>query len=442
MRVSNLRGMLLGGALAGLLAGAAQAADAPRDVVGRVADQIEGRYFDAGRAAKLAAALRAEAARGDYDRYAAPLDLAQALTVRLKPEDTHFQVVWSAKASAAPGGPRPDAAAVVAEAAEAAAAERRQNYGFRAVEILPGALAVVRMSYFADFEGADGAAKQAADAAMAMTAGAEAVIFDLRENGGGSPAMVGYLVGHFVPEGARVYNTFKSRGPDADERPTAAPKAGRRLELPLYVLVSGRTASAAESFSYTLQAARRAVVVGEASAGGANPGAMAPIGDGFAVFVSDGSPVNPITGKNWEGTGVVPDVAVPVADALTKAEQLALAKLLEGPGEAAAKTEARWALEALGPAAPVKALSDYPGAYGVRSVVVEGGRLQIVQSRRPPLWLKPLAPDTFAVEGAAVPTRIRFDRDAAGKVTGMTQTLSSGQASRFPRAERHVPPRL
>src|SRR5690606_35764709 len=111
------------------------------------------------------------------------------------------------------------------------------------------------------------------------------------------------------------------------------PASGRRLDQPVYVLVSGRTASAAESFGYTLQAAQRAIVVGEASAGGANPGEMASVGDGFSVFVSDGSPVNPITQTNWEGTGVIPDVTVPAGDALLKAEQMALTRILGEPGD-------------------------------------------------------------------------------------------------------------
>jgi len=419
-----MRKMLGALALAGLLAGTAQAAE-PREVVGRVADRIAERYFDAAKGAKLAAELKAEAARGDYDRYKAPLDLAQALTARLKPQDGHFQVAWSANPPPPPGPRQPSA--------DEAEAERRQNYGFRGVEILPGNLAVVTMAYFADIEGPDDAAKQAADAVMALTAGADAVIFDLRDNGGGSPAMVGYLVGHFVPECADIYNTFKSRGPDRNEKPLWAPRTGRRLDQPVYVLVSGRTGSAAESFSYTLQSARRATIVGEASAGGANPGGMAPVGDGFAVFVSGGSPVNPITKTNWEGTGVVPDVAVPVGQAVVRAEQLALAKVLEAPRSAFVKTDARWALEALGPPAAVKPLGDYAGAYGMRAVTVQDGRLSVTQGRRPPLMLKPVAPDTFAVEGAAVPIRITFDRDATGKVTGMVQTLSSGQSSRFAR---------
>src|SRR5205085_6067935 len=155
---------------------------------------------------------------------------------------------------------------------------------------------------------------------------------------------------------------------------------------------------AAESFSYTLQAAKRAVIVGEPTAGGANPGGFTPAGDGFVVFVSNGRPVNPITGTNWEGTGVIPDVRVPVAEALTKAEQLALTKVLAGQPSELARTEARWALEALAPAAPIppKALAQYAGPYGERAVVVEAGRLVLTGGKRPKTLLKALAPDLFA----------------------------------------------
>ena len=435
--------MLSGFVLALALVGAAQAAE-PRAVVEKIADQIAARYFDPAKGERLAAELKAEAAKGAYDRYAAPLDLAQALTVRLKPQDSHFQVTWSADAPAGAGpvlrqgsAAGPGAGPTMRRAAPPGAEEqdRRQNYGFRGVEVLPGNLAVIRMGYFAHFEGADGPAKTAADATMRLAAGADAVIFDLRDNGGGSPAMVGYLVGHFVPEGANVYNTFKSRGPDEFETPPAAPATGRRLETPVYVLVSGRTASAAESFSYTLQQAKRAAIVGEATAGGANPGGFAPVGDGFAVFVSGGSPVNPITGKNWEGTGVIPDVAARPGEALVKAQQLALGKVIEGQGSPLAKAEAKWALEALSPGAavPAKTLADYAGGYGVRSVKVDGGRLIVAHERRPPVALKPLGKDTFAIEGANVPMRVTFDRDPAGRITGMVQSTSDGRATRFAR---------
>lgn len=425
----RLRNFAFGTALALVLAGTAQAA-APRDVVGRVADQIAARYFDAQTGARISAELKAEAARGDYDRYATPDDLSAALTARLRPQDAHFQVAWS------PAGPAhlPGARVAPALAASAENPERLANYGFRAVEILPGGIAVIRMSHFADFEGASGEAKTIADGVMALTANAEAVIFDLRDNIGGSPVMVAYLVSHFVPEGADVYNLFKTRSSDEYERPTAPPATGRRLAQPVYVLISGRSASAAESFSYTLQAAGRGVVVGETSAGGANPGENFDLGEGYSVFISDGAPINPITKTNWEGTGVTPDVAAPAGDALIKAQQLALAKVLEAPGGEARKTEARWALEALAPAAPVKSLPDYAGAYGSRSVIVAEGRLQIVQKRRVPQSLKPLAVDSFAVEGPGAPVKVAFERDAAGRVSAMTMAMSTGQTARFARS--------
>ena len=195
-------------ALSFALAGPAAAAE-PRAVVGRIADQIAARYFDAKKGEALAAELKAEAAAGKYDALTAPLDLAQALTVRLKPQDSHFQVQWSA--SGPPGGAAPANPLGPAVQAEM---DKRQNYGFRSVELLPGNVAVVTMTSFANFGGPDHPAKRAADAVLALTMGADAVVFDLRDNGGGSPAMVGYLVSHFVPEDANVYNTFKSRGPD------------------------------------------------------------------------------------------------------------------------------------------------------------------------------------------------------------------------------------
>lgn len=407
--------------------GAVQALE-PRAVVDQVADRIAANYYDVAKGARIAADLKAEAAKGAYDRYAAPLDLAQALSARLRPADAHFRVTWSAEGAPA-GGP-----GVGPPSAALALLDARQNQGFRSVERLPGNVALVTMSYFADFQSADQPAKAAADAAMAMTAGADAIIFDLRDNGGGSPAMVGYLVGHFVPDGADVYNTFRSRGPDQYERPREQPRTGRRLDIPLYVVVSGRTGSAAESFSYTLKSAGRAIIVGEASAGAANPGGPVSAGGGFSVFVSGGSPVNPITKTNWEGTGVTPDVAAPAGEALARAVELALAKVMERPPGDLAATEARWALEALGPAKAVADLGAYAGDYGARKVTLEAGRLMVAQDRRPRVALKPVGADLFAVEGAASPARVRFERDAAGRITGMVQTTAAGAAIRWARA--------
>ncbi|WP_332772610.1 S41 family peptidase [Phenylobacterium sp.] len=405
----------------------------PRARTEAIAAAIQQEYFDESKGRRIADELRAEAAKGAYDGLKDPRDFAGALTERLKPQDGHFQVSWSPSQAGAPDRPAFDPA-------KAAAAARRINYGFRAVQVLPGNIGYIDLRQFAHFEG-DGPARAAADAAMALIAGTDAVIVDLRFNGGGSPAMVGYLASWFVPPGADIYNTFKSRGPDTYERPTAEIRGARRLEVPLYILVSGRTGSAAESFAYTLQAARRATIVGDHSAGGANPGGVNPIGDGLQVFVSSGSPVNPITGANWEGTGVVPDVEASPDQALVRAQILALRRIAQAPLAEPAATEVRWILEALDKPRPTgpTVLARYAGDYGPYAVTLAGDRLVLRQGRRPPTALDPLAePGLFAVDGA--PTwRIRFETPGAGPASALVSMGSDGSAARQPRTRPGQP---
>jgi C-terminal processing protease CtpA/Prc len=320
-------------------------------------------------------------------------------------------------------------------------AAARENHGFRRVEVLPGNVGVLELTLFSHFqpdEPVEGSARGVADAALALLARSQALIVDLRDCRGGSPAMVGYLIGHFVAENADVYNTFKSRGPDQFERPTVPIEAPRRLDLPLYVLTSGRTGSGAESFAYTLQAAGRATVVGERSAGGANPGGFLPVGDGLAVFVSGGRPVNPITQTNWEGVGVQPDRAVSAADAQSVAYELALEAALGRGGEGPAAIETRWALEAARAqrsSAPLDAeeRARLAGAFGERIIRDAEGALVYVVDRRPPRRLVPLGADTFTLDGAPL-TRLDFERDAAGNGVVLVMRQASGGVARYPRS--------
>jgi len=100
--------------------------------------------------------------------------------------------------------------------------------------------------------------------------------------------------------------------------------AGRRFggDKPVYVLTSAHTFSAAEEFAYDLQALKRVTVVGETTAGGAHPASEGRLGDHFAISVPWGNSINPITGTNWEGVGVVPDVKVSADEALAAALKL------------------------------------------------------------------------------------------------------------------------
>lgn len=409
---------------------------APRETVAAVAQRIRDLYFDPARGAEIAAGLEAAAATGAFDVLTDPRDLASALGARLRPIDAHFNVLYDPNAPSGPGpqmapgpagGPGPVA---VRRPPGPNPAEARGHYGFRKVEILPGNIGYIQLSGFSniDFGNPADPARKAADAALEFVADTDAVIFDLRDNGGGAPSMVGYLTSAFTPADAPIYNVFHSRQGERSEAP-AVFRANPRLTVPVYVLISARTGSAGEAFPYTLQGARRATIVGEASGGAANPGGVVPVGGGFAVFISQGSPRNPATGTNWEGTGVQPDVAVRWDQALDKAQALALQAIVTAD---AGRTDAAWALEALQSTAQPGDLSAYAGAYGDQTVSVAGDRLNVVRGRRPPVVLAALAPDLFTVVGSP-DRRVRFSRDDSGRVTVMD---SLGVGGPGPRARR------
>jgi hypothetical protein len=405
----------------------AQSPPPPREVVGRAAKAIEDLYFDPAKGAAIAADLRKEAAAGQYDALTDPRDLATALSTRLRPLDHHFNVSWR-PGEAGPGPaprmrPPPGAEGGPPPRPVYDPATKRSNYGFRKVEMLPGGVGYVQLNQFVGFAGDGDGPKAAADAALTLLANADALIIDLRDNGGGSPAMVGYLVSAFTPKDAKIYNVFHSREGTEDESPPVF-YANPRLDTPVYILTSGRTGSAAEALPYTLQAAKRATIVGEATGGAANPGGPAPLGDGYAIFISRGSPVNPITRSNWEGAGVQPDVKVPAAEALDAAQVLALEAILakaDGP----VANDSRWALEALKArtAPPAYAKADYIGSFGDVDIAEENGKLVVKRGRRPAWALQPLGKDVFYAE-VDPGRRVVFERDAAGKVVAFEITSS------------------
>ena len=400
----------------------------PRVVVAQIAEVIRQGYFNPAQAEVIASAIVAEANAGRYDALTDPRDLQEALTQRLKGYDRHFSVTAPLPATDAPASSAPTLRPVPFPVGVA-----RRGQGFRAVEILPGNIGLIDMRMFIDFDGPDDAARKYADAVLQLVSNTDAVIFDMRENGGGSPAMVGYLVSAFVGPDADVYATFHSREGTESEAP-AQPYAHPRLEVPVYVLTSGRSGSAAEAFAYTLQAARRATVVGETSAGAANPGGPAITPSGYRIFVSNGTPINPITRTNWEGVGVKPDVETSAAQALDVAWQAALARQadrLSGP----VAVEAAWVLEALRAPAVAFRAEDYVGDYSGSQVQAVDGMLTWRSGRRPAWRLKPLAADLFFDIDEPY-RRIRFERDAQGRVTAL-ETLDSqvGSGRRLKRTD-------
>ena len=200
------------------------------------------------------------------------------------------------------------------------------NHGFTKVERLPGNIGYIDFRGFMD---PDLAADTVA-AAMNFVNGTDALIIDMRNNGGGNPAMVAFVCSYlFGPEPVHLNDLYWREGNRTDEFWTRKEVPGKRyLNKDVYVLTSKRTFSGAEEFTYNLKNLKRATIIGETTGGGAHPGGGFRINEHFGMFVPTGRAISPITKTNWEGTGVTPDIDVPADQALVVARLMALKKSL------------------------------------------------------------------------------------------------------------------
>lgn len=258
--------------------------------------------------AKMADALLAHLKAGDYDAITSETALASRLTddCRAISHDKHL-AIRPAPRTAAAGPARPD--------------PRSENFGFKRVEILPGNVGYLRFDVFIASE----EAYSVASSAMNFLAGADAIVFDLRRNGGGSPDMIRFLTSYLFESSTHLNDMVDREGKVVQEFWTLDKVPGRRPRagVPVYVLTSARTFSGAEEFSYNLQNLERATIVGETTGGGAHPVRGARLNDRFQVRIPHMRARNPITRTNWEGSGVSPDVHTPAETALDKALNLA-----------------------------------------------------------------------------------------------------------------------
>jgi hypothetical protein len=272
-------------------------------------------------AKKMEDGLRARQARGEYDSVTDGSAFARMLTDQLQDvsHDKHLRVDFSpVPMPEHPPGPNPDDDAQFRKQME------RMNCGFERVELLPGNIGYVKFNMFADPE----VCGPTAVAAMNFLAYVDAIIFDLRENGGGDPKMIALISTYLFSEPTHLNDLWERKGDTTHQYWTLPYVPGKRLDRkPAYVLTSKRTFSGAEEFSYNLKNLKRATIVGETTGGGAHPVSGHRIDDRFMVGVPFARAINPISKTNWEGTGVEPDVKVPAADALATAQKLATEKM-------------------------------------------------------------------------------------------------------------------
>lgn len=294
-----------------------------------LAKRLSDQYVFADEGGKMAAAVRDHLRKGDYEQVTTDAQFADLLTAHIQAAHPDKHLSIRHVPNALPDRPRPSLK-------DGVPAEMRQrmtevgqylNFAVEKVERLPGNIMYVKLNGF--FEA--GVGKAAATAAMNLAAHGNAMIIDLRDNRGGDPRMVAhvasYLLGdkkvHLSDIYFRADNETNSFWSDP-----AVPGARFGADKPVYVLTSGETFSAAEDFTYNLQAIKRITVVGETTGGGAHPIQPFRIDRNLVAVIPVGRSINLITKGDWEGTGVQPDVAISADKAMTKANALALRQVL------------------------------------------------------------------------------------------------------------------
>jgi hypothetical protein len=240
-----------------------------------------------------------------------------------------------------------------------------------------------------------------------------------------------YLVDH------RTHlNSFYVRASDSTRQFWTLPytPGPSMADIPVYVLTSSRTFSAAEEFTYNLKNLERATIVGETTGGGAHP----VDGHYFAfpeyhvtMSLPFGRAVNPITGTNWEGTGIDPHLACTKAEAKNTAYFHALETLEKDSDDPMQKQALAWTREGLAAALNPVTLSagelePFVGDYGPRHILSTSGGLVYQRDERDPHPMMALGDDRFMFADLDY-FRIQFELDDSGKVIRLVGLYDSGR---------------
>jgi hypothetical protein len=292
-------------------------ADAKKAAVDRIGTLLIEQYVFEDVARQCAKHIKQKLSDGVFDPLKEVPQFAEALTRELQSisHDKHMRVM------PAPGRP------VVSEApnpfldnirAQRMTASR--NFGVARAEILDGNIGILDIRGFPPTE----SARPTVDAALKVLENVDALIVDVRKNGGGNPDLIRYYCSHFFPPKTHLNSLSWREGNRTQEFWTLDSVDGkRRPELPIFILTSNRTFSGGEEFAYNFKTRKRATLIGETTGGGANPGSMFPVNAALGIFIPTGRAINPVTKTNWEGVGVEPDIPTKADDALERALPLA-----------------------------------------------------------------------------------------------------------------------
>jgi len=314
-----------------------------------------------------------------------------------------------------------------------------QNYGFKSTARLLGNVGCVVVDELShvDFDG-NNFGGETAKSALQFVSNCRAFILDLRDNFGGREEMALLILSRLFSKPIHILtNSYRGQEPREVWTPAAAPM-GRLAEIPIYVLTSRHTVSGGEMLAFVLKNQNRATIIGEKTRGAAHRTHLFSINSAkLDVAVPVGTTIDPVSGHDWEGIGVEPDIRAPSGRAMDIAYGEALRFLAGSLESAEERQEVNWALmDVEARLHPVSvdqsSLIEYTSEYQDRRITLEEGHLTYQRKDQPGQRLTAMARDLFSFSDPGMfYVRIRFERDETGAVIALVLLYDTGQKERL-----------
>jgi len=198
---------------------------------------------------------------------------------------------------------------------------KKLNYGFSKTEILENNIGYLKIDMFRG----DDDALTVASKEFSKVSNCNALILDLRENVGGTGEMVNYIASLFFKDSTLLTVTYDREGNIINEDYTSPGLSPIKFDsdIPIFILTSKKTSSAAEAFTYSLKHLKRVTVIGERTAGMAHASEETIVNEYFRLLLPIHRTINPTTHSDWEGKGVIPHIETKENKALKKALKMA-----------------------------------------------------------------------------------------------------------------------
>ncbi len=302
------------------------------------------------------------------------------------------------------------------------------NYSFKKLEVLPGNIGYLSFNLFVDDINA---AKPTIKAALSFLANTDAIILDLRDNMGGDPNMVSQVESYFFSQKTEMNSLINRSNKDTIFMYADPFKSDSlSLSMPVYILTSQHTFSGAEDFCYGMKVAKRALIVGETTGGGAHPQMPFSVNQGFVMYIPFARSINPITHTDWEGTGVIPDVKISANKALIKAQEQIFRESLTRANDPKTKNKYLYLINSLlenevKEKLPLSTLLHYVGDYGGLAVYLDKNKLYCRNNNNGGgiTELKQLSNNLFLLDKDA---QIEFKQNSQGVVFGISILVNDG----------------